>query len=233
VNGIVWLDDEEDPAWFPPVERALGEPDGLLAAGGSLTPARLLAAYEQGIFPWYSDGQPVLWWSPDPRAVLFPDELHVSRTLRKVLRSDRFVTRLDTAFASVIAGCAAPRTTAPGTWLTPEMVQAYERLHALGLAHSVETWQGERLAGGLYGVCLGRVFFGESMFSVETDASKVALVRLIAEARARGIAVIDCQVPNAHLQSLGSRSIPRKEFLALLRTHCRPHSAGTWNPFAS
>ncbi len=233
MNGIVWLGDEEDQTWFPPVERALGEPDGLLAAGGSLTPARLVAAYERGIFPWYSDGQPVLWWSPDPRAVLFPDELHVSRSLRKVLRSDRFVTRLDTAFAHVIAGCAAPRAAAPGTWLTPEMIEAYQRLHALGLAHSVETWQGDRLAGGLYGVCLGRVFFGESMFSAETDASKVALVRLVAEARARGIGVIDCQVPNAHLQSLGSRSIPRPEFLALLGAHCHPHAAGTWNPFAS
>lgn len=232
MNGIVWLGDEEDPTWFPPLERALSEPDGLLAAGGTLTPARLLAAYERGIFPWYSDGQPVLWWSPDPRAVLFPDELHVSRSLRRVLRTDRFVTRLDTCFADVVHGCAAPRPAAPGTWLTPEMIAAYIRLHALGFAHSIETWHGATLVGGLYGVCLGNVFFGESMFSAQTDASKVALVRLIAEARARGIVVIDCQVPNAHLQSLGSRSIPRAEFVHLLQHHCRPHSPGTWNAFS-
>jgi leucyl/phenylalanyl-tRNA---protein transferase len=232
VSGIVWLGDDEDPTWFPPVERALSEPDGLLAAGGALSPARLLAAYERGIFPWYSEGQPVLWWSPDPRAVLFPEELHVSRSLRRVLRTDRYITRLDTCFDEVIHACAAPRRAAPGTWLTGEMIAAYIRLHALGFAHSIETWHDGALAGGLYGVCLGGVFFGESMFSAETDASKVALVRLAAEARARGIVVIDCQVPNAHLQSLGSRSIARAEFQHLLARHSRPHTPGTWNPFA-
>ncbi len=228
MNGIVWLGDEGDPTWFPPVSQALDEPDGLLAAGGALTPARLVCAYERGIFPWYSDGQPVLWWSPDPRAVLFPDELRISRSLRKVLRRGKFVTRLDTDFAAVIEGCAAPRPSAPGTWLTAEMIFAYRHLHDLGLAHSIETWQGDRLVGGLYGVCLGRVFFGESMFSAATDASKVALVRLMVEARARGIVVIDCQVPNAHLQSLGSRSIPRTDFVQLLHEHSRPHEPGSW-----
>lgn len=228
MSGIVWLGDEEDPTWFPPVSSALAEPEGLLAAGGELSPARLLAAYERGIFPWYSENQPVLWWCPDPRAVLFPQELRISRSLRKVLRSGRFVTRLDTAFTSVIEGCAAPRAASPGTWLTPEMVAAYTRLHALGFAHSVETWHDGALVGGLYGVCLGGVFFGESMFSAETDASKVALVRLRAEAQARGIALIDCQVPNPHLRSLGSRCIPRQEFVALLARHVRPHGPGSW-----
>lgn len=228
MKGIVWLGDEEDPTWFPPVTNALSEPDGLLAAGGELTPARVLAAYERGIFPWYSDGQPVLWWSPDPRAVLFPDELRISRSLRRTLRQAPFVTRLDTAFDLVIEGCAAPRASGTGTWLTAEMIAAYRRLHALGFAHSVETWHADRLIGGLYGVCLGHVFFGESMFSIETDASKVALVRLIAETQARGIELIDCQVPNAHLQSLGSRAIAREDFLHLLARCARPQEPGRW-----
>lgn len=228
MKGIVWLGDEEDPTWFPPVTGALSEPDGLLAAGGDLTPARVLAAYERGIFPWYSEGQPVLWWSPDPRAVLFPDELRISRSLRRTLRQAPFVTRLDSAFDTVIQGCAAPRASGTGTWLTAEMMGAYRRLHALGFAHSVETWHADRLVGGLYGVCLGHVFFGESMFSVETDASKVALVRLIAEARTRGIELIDCQVPNPHLQSLGSRAIAREDFLHLLARYAQPHEPGTW-----
>lgn len=228
MNGIVWLGDEEDPAWFPPATSALNEPDGLLAAGGELTPARVLAAYERGIFPWYSEGQPVLWWSPDPRAVLFPDEFRISRSLGRALRNGPFVTRLDTDFDAVIEGCAAPRASGTGTWLTGEMIAAYRRLHSLGFAHSVETWHGERLVGGLYGVCLGRVFFGESMFSIETDASKVALVRLMAEARARAIVLIDCQVPNAHLQSLGSRAIPRAQFLQVLEQHARPREPGSW-----
>jgi leucyl/phenylalanyl-tRNA---protein transferase len=228
VSGLVWLGDEEDPTWFPPVSSALAEPEGLLAAGGELSPPRLLAAYERGIFPWYSDNQPVLWWCPDPRAVLFPEELRISRSLGKVLRSGRFVTRLDTAFTSVIEACAAPRAGSPGTWLNPEMIAAYTRLHGLGFAHSVETWHEGVLVGGLYGVCLGRVFFGESMFSAQTDASKVALVRLRAEAQARGIALIDCQVPNEHLRSLGSRCIPRAEFVALLARHVSPHAPGSW-----
>jgi len=228
LSGIVWLDDTQDPTWFPPVEHALAEPDGLLAAGGQLSVERLLAAYEAGIFPWYGDGQPVLWWSPDPRAVLFPEELRVSRSLRKVLRQERFSTRLDTAFADVIAACAAPRARSPGTWLTDAMRIAYTRLHELGYAHSIETWERDELVGGVYGVCLGRVFFGESMFSRVSNASKVALVRLQAEALRRGIVVIDCQVPNPHLASLGSRGIARAEFSALLARYAHPHGPGTW-----
>jgi leucyl/phenylalanyl-tRNA--protein transferase len=225
--SIAWLSDD-DGTGFPPVNRALAEPDGLLAVGGTLSPRRLISAYEQGVFPWYAEGQPVLWWSPDPRAVLFPAELRVSRSLRKRRRNAGFETRLDTAFAEVIRRCAEPRPTADGTWLTAEMIDAYSELHRRGLAHSVESWRGAELVGGLYGVRLGRVFFGESMFSRETDASKIALVRLIDEARARGIVVIDCQIASPHLQSLGSRAIPRAEFIALLAQHCRPHQPGSW-----
>jgi leucyl/phenylalanyl-tRNA--protein transferase len=225
--SIAWLSDD-DGTGFTPVNRALAEPDGLLAVGGTLSPRRLISAYEQGVFPWYAEGQPVLWWSPDPRAVLFPAELRVSRSLRKRRRNAGFETRLDTAFAEVIRRCAEPRPTADGTWLTAEMIDAYSELHRRGLAHSVESWRGAELVGGLYGVRLGRVFFGESMFSRETDASKIALVRLIDEARARGIVVIDCQIASPHLQSLGSRAIARAEFIALLAQHCRPHQPGSW-----
>jgi leucyl/phenylalanyl-tRNA--protein transferase len=225
--SIAWLSDD-DGAGFPPVNCALAEPDGLLAVGGTLSPRRLISAYEQGVFPWYAERQPVLWWSPDPRAVLFPAELHLSRSLRKRMRNAGLETRLDTAFAEVIRHCAEPRPTADGTWLTADMIDAYSELHRHGLAHSVESWRGADLVGGLYGVRLGRVFFGESMFSRETDASKIALVRLIHEARARGIVVIDCQIASPHLQSLGSRSIPRAEFIALLAEHCHPHRPGSW-----
>ncbi len=228
MSTVAWLSEDMEPSWFPPVSEALRKPDGLLAAGGALTPARLLAAYEQGIFPWYSAGQPVLWWSPDPRAVLFPDELHVSRSLAKRMRNSGFETRFDTAFEAVIRECAAPREAADGTWLTPEMITAYTRLHELGYAHSVETWLGAGLVGGLYGIRLGDIFFGESMFSRCPDASKVALVRLVERVRALDIVLIDCQVDSAHLQSLGSRQIPRPQFLALLQEHCRPHLAGRW-----
>ena len=225
--SIAWLSDD-DSAAFPPVSRALAEPDGLLAVGGTLSPRRLITAYEHGVFPWYAEGQPVLWWSPDPRAVLFPAELRVSRSLRKRVRNAGVETRLDTAFAAVIAHCAEPRASGEGTWLTADMIAAYRELHALGLAHSVESWSEGVLVGGLYGVRLGRVFFGESMFSRTADASKIALVRLIDEARARGIVVIDCQISSPHLESLGSRSIPRTDFIALLAQHCRPHQAGSW-----
>ncbi len=228
MSSIAWLSDD-DSAGFPPVNRALAEPDGLLAVGGNLSSRRLVTAYEQGVFPWYTEGQPVLWWSPDPRAVLFPDELRISKSLRKRMRNAGIETRLDHAFAAVIRECSAPRAAGDGTWLTSEMIAAYTRLHELGLAHSVESWLGGELAGGLYGVRLGRVFFGESMFSRTPDASKIALVRLIDEARARGIVLIDCQIASPHLQSLGSRSIPRVEFVALLSQHCRPHQPGRWD----
>lgn len=219
-GALHWIRADDPPDAFPDPRRALREPDGLLAVGGDLAPERLLAAYRRGIFPWFEAGQPVLWWSPDPRAVLHPDELKVSRSLRKSLRSTRIAVTLDSAFDAVIRGCAQPREHQRGTWLTDEMVSAYERLHAIGHAHSVEVWSHGELVGGLYGVAIGRVFFGESMFSRMRDASKVALCHLVAEARARGFALIDCQVHSPHLASLGARTVPRPEFLRLLERSC-------------
>lgn len=217
MKTITWLSPQDEPEWFPPLERALDEPSGLLAAGGDLSTARLLAAYRRGIFPWYSPGQPVLWWSPDPRAVLFPEEFQCSRSLAKTMRNGGFESAIDRDFRGVIEACAAPRPQSVGTWITPEMMAAYVELHRRGYAHSIETYRGDRLVGGLYGVRLGGVFFGESMFSRERDASKVALARLVETCAAEGIAVIDCQMASAHLESLGSRRIPRARFQALLR----------------
>jgi leucyl/phenylalanyl-tRNA--protein transferase len=210
---IPWLRPGDPPTAFPLVEKALTEPDGLRCAGGDLAPERLLAAYRRGIFPWFSEGQPILWWSPDPRTVLFPAEFKVSRSLGKTLRNRGFVVTLDKAFASVMQRCADPSLRPEGTWISPQMREAYQRLHELGHAHSVETWDGERVAGGLYGVSLGRAFFGESMFSVERDASKVALHALVQMMLARGGRLIDCQVASAHLATLGARSLPRREFV--------------------
>ena len=211
---IPWLD-TRDP--FPPVEHALREPNGLLAAGGDLSPERLVDAYARGIFPWFGDEDPLLWWSPDPRMVLFVDELHVSRSLRRVLKSGRFTVTLDRAFADVMAGCAAPRTNASGTWITDDMVDAYSVLARRGFAHSVESWADGRLVGGLYGVAIGRMFYGESMFSQRTDASKVALVTLTRQLERWGYTMIDCQMSTEHLASLGAREIPRSAFLERLR----------------
>lgn len=217
MKTITWLSPQDGPDWFPPLERALDEPSGLLAAGGDLSVARLLAAYRRGIFPWYSPGQPVLWWSPDPRAVLFPEEFHCTRSLAKTLRNGGFVSAIDQDFHGVIEACAAPRPQSVGTWITPEMLAAYVELHRRGYAHSVETWRDGELVGGLYGVRLGGVFFGESMFSRERDASKVALARLVEACVAGGIVIIDCQMASTHLESLGSRRIPRARFQGLLR----------------
>jgi leucyl/phenylalanyl-tRNA--protein transferase len=217
VKTITWLSPQDAPEWFPPLEQALDEPAGLLAAGGDLSPARVLAAYQRGIFPWYSPGQPVLWWSPDPRAVLFPEEFRCSRSLQKTLRNGGFSVTIDEDFASVIDACAAPRPHSLGTWITSEMRDAYVELHRLGFAHSVEARREGRLAGGLYGVRLGGVFFGESMFSRERDASKVALARLVEVCRRDSIELIDCQLSSRHLESLGSRILPRVQFQALLR----------------
>jgi leucyl/phenylalanyl-tRNA--protein transferase len=214
---------------FPPVE--LASPEGLLAVGGDLRSERLLAAYRQGIFPWYSPGQPVLWWSPDPRTVLFPARLRISRSLGKALRQQRFRVTLDQAFERVIDACAAPRRAHPtgGTWITREMRAAYCLLHAQGYAHSVEAWSGTELVGGLYGVSLGGVFFGESMFSLATDASKVALARVVEQLTAWGYPLIDCQVGSAHLFSLGAEEIPRRDFLAALDAALQlPGRAGSW-----
>ena len=213
---IPWLPAE--PV-FPPLEAALREPagpNGLLAAGGDLSPQRLLAAYARGIFPWFSQGEPILWWSPDPRMVLKPDGLVIRNSLAKVLRNRPYEIRVDTAFADVMAGCAAPRETQSGTWIVPEMQVAYMRLHQLGYAHSIETWIGGKLAGGLYGIALGRAFFGESMFSRHKDASKIALAHLCVLLQQKGFGIIDCQMETSHLASLGAHPIPRSEFAARL-----------------
>jgi leucyl/phenylalanyl-tRNA--protein transferase len=207
---IQWLD-TDDP--FPPVQSAMSDPNGLLAAGADLSPLRLLDAYERGIFPWFSEGDPPLWWSPDPRMVLFLDELRVSRSLRRVLNSGRFSVTFDRAYGEVMAGCAEPRAQQEGTWITSSMIEAYTALASLGYAHSVETWAGHDLAGGLYGVAIGRMFFGESMFARRTDASKVALVVLASHLRRWGFRLIDCQMSTAHLASLGAREIPRAQFV--------------------
>jgi leucyl/phenylalanyl-tRNA--protein transferase len=213
---------------FPDPARA--EPDGLLAVGGDLSPERLLTAYARGIFPWYSAGSPILWWSPDPRLVLEPSALHVSRTLRRTIRAGRLRVTADEAFGRVIRRCAArERPGQAGTWITPEMIAAYERLHALGFAHSFEAWEGEALAGGLYGVSLGGAFFGESMFADRTDASKVAFVRAVEWLAARGVRLVDCQVPTAHLASLGAVEVPRETFLARLEEALgAPTLRGRW-----
>jgi leucyl/phenylalanyl-tRNA--protein transferase len=228
-SSIVWLSERDSPDAFPPVERALREPDGLLAAGGDLSPSRLLAAYRRGIFPWFSRGQPILWWSPDPRAVLLPTALRVSRSLAKSMRNRGFATRVDTAFAEVINCCGSSELRPDGTWLSAPMRAAYLRLHAMGHAHSFETWLDGRLVGGLYGVALGRVFFGESMFSLERDASKVALTRLCSELAARDFGLIDCQIATPHLLSLGTQLMPRAEFIALLAQYTNlPESSEPW-----
>jgi leucyl/phenylalanyl-tRNA--protein transferase len=219
MKTITWLSATDPPDHFPPAERALDDPAGLLAAGGDLSTARLLAAYQRGIFPWYSAGQPVLWWSPDPRAVLLPQEFRLTRSLAKTLRNRGFQSRINHDFVGVIEGCAAPRARSPGTWLLPEMRAAYLELHQLGHAHSFETWLNDTLVGGLYGIRLGNIFFGESMFSVERDASKAALARLVEYCHSQGVVVIDCQLPSRHLQSMGSRLIPRAQFQGLLRAH--------------
>ena len=211
---IPWL---EDNMPFPPVEKALRDPNGLLAAGADLSPERLLDAYRHGIFPWFNRGEPILWWSPSPRMVLRPGELKVSRSLMKRLRRREFEVRADTAFTEVMRACAAPRQGQGGTWITTKMQRAYARMHELGYAHSVECWQEGALLGGLYGVGIGRAFYGESMFSRRTDASKVALGHLTRYLESRGFCVLDCQMSTTHLASLGAREIPRGEFVAGLR----------------
>ena len=223
---IPWLKGE-DP--FPPVSKALKAPNGLLCAGGDLSPDRIVDAYSHGIFPWFSDGDPILWWSPDPRMVLFPGELKVSRSLRKAVARGEYETRVDTAFRDVMEACAEPRDGQGGTWIVPEMIDAYTALHERGLAHSVESWSDGELVGGLYGVSLGKVFFGESMFTRAPDASKVALVHLVERLRESGYRVIDCQQATAHLASLGAREITRREFAQLVRESIQyPPSGERW-----
>jgi len=210
------LDDTQPGELFPDPSLAETEPDGLLAVGGDLSTERIVQAYRQGIFPWYGESQPILWWSPDPRMVLFPDELHVSRSLVREMRKGRFRVTFDQAFDRVIEACAQPRKTDEGTWLMPEMIAAYRDLHQQGIAHSVEVWQQGALVGGLYGNALGSVFFGESMFTHMPNASKVAFVCLVRSLKSIGFQLVDCQVYTLHLQSLGARLIPRDEFLSLV-----------------
>ncbi|MBA5867957.1 MAG: leucyl/phenylalanyl-tRNA--protein transferase [Nitrospira sp. CR1.3] len=214
---------------FPSVDSA--SPEGLLAVGGDLRPERLLEAYRHGIFPWYNDDQPILWWSPDPRAVLFPEKLHVSRSLERTIRCGDFRVTLDTCFRDVMTRCAGPRPQHPegGTWITSAMVQAYSALHDLGYAHSIETWKDEKLAGGLYGVAIGGAFFGESMFSHAADASKVALVLLVRQLRAWGFTLFDCQQSSPHVTRFGAENIPRSEFLKQLKEALTlPDRRGRW-----
>lgn len=225
-----WLDPDNTEHPFPDPALALREPDGLLAVGGDLSPVRLLTAYCNGIFPWYSDEQPILWWSPDPRSVLFPDQLKVSRSLRKSIRRQSYHITLDTVFAEVIRACSqTPRPGQPGTWITAEMQAAYIELHKLGFAHSAEAWQDGKLVGGLYGVAVGKVFFGESMFAHATDASKIAFVYLLRQLQRWQFALIDCQVQTAHLDSLGAENVPRQKFIQLLHRYCTlEHIPGPW-----
>jgi len=225
---LTWL--QRNNFDFPPLEKATREPNGLLAAGGDLSAERLIQAYRHGCFPWFSEGQPILWWSPDPRTVLLPDELHVSRSLGKLLRQERYQVTFDRNFAAVIEACAAPRDYADGTWITDSMQNAYVQLHARGLAHSVEVWDGEELVGGLYGLAMGQLFFGESMFSRADNASKVGFATLVEHLKVWGFVLIDCQMPTQHLQSLGARSIPRTEFAQYLRQHLDAATSADWLP---
>jgi len=212
---IPWLSGD---APFPPLAQARTHPNGLLCAGADLSPQRIVEAYRQGIFPWFSAGEPILWWSPDPRMVLFPGEFKISRSLRRTLRAGHYEVRLDSAFPEVIRACAeTPRAGQPGTWITAEMQHAYRQLFELGVAHSVETWVNGKLVGGLYGMAIGRMFYGESMFSRATDASKIAVAHLACFLEDQGFGMIDCQMNTPHLVSLGAREIPRQAFIADLR----------------
>ncbi|MBD8602682.1 MULTISPECIES: leucyl/phenylalanyl-tRNA--protein transferase [unclassified Pseudomonas] len=223
---LTWL--KRNELVFPPLSKAMREPNGLLAAGGDLSPERLVQAYRHGCFPWFEDGQPILWWSPDPRTVLMPAELHVSRSLRKVLRQQRFTVTFDQDFSAVIAACAGPRDYTDGTWITSDMQRAYLTLHEQGHAHSVEVWDGETLVGGLYGLAMGQLFFGESMFSRTDNASKVGFVTLVEHLQQAGFVLIDCQMPTEHLHSLGARSIARDQFAGYLSQYLDQPNSATW-----
>lgn len=217
---LYWIDPSSPPTSFPGLESALKEPEGLLAVGGDLSSERLLTAYERGIFPWYVDGQPILWWSPDPRCVLYPQCFHLSRRLARDVRRSTLTVTANRAFDDVIAACAEPREFQDGTWITNDIMAAYRRLHDEGWAHSVEVWNDDRLVGGIYGLAIDRVFFGESMFSRETNASKIAFYALCHWITERGIELVDCQVESPHLLTLGAETLPRREFAATLRRLC-------------
>jgi len=220
-NKLYWIAENILAEEFPDVSHALTEPDGLLAIGGVLNPSLLLDAYRKGIFPWYSEGQPVMWWSPDPRCVLFPDEFKISRSLKKSLRKDNYIVTFDQAFSDVVKSCAEPRLTSPGTWITQSIIKNYQLLHESGHAHSVECWHGETMVGGLYGIAIGKIFFGESMFSSTADASKICLAHLVHLVKKLGYELIDCQVTSDHLKSLGAITIPRNDFSNILAVSCR------------
>lgn len=222
--NITWISSDDPPEAFPDIECAFDVPDGLLAAGGDLSPQRLLYAYRHGIFPWYDEGQPILWWSPDSRCVLWPHEFHVARRLRRSLAKSRFDISFNDSFREVISACAEARAQHQGTWITDEVKNAYAGLHGEGWAHSIEVWQDERLVGGLYGLAIGGVFFGESMFSRETNASKAAMLALSRLMIRHDFEILDCQVQSPHLVSLGARLMPRNEFASLLRRACEPPS---------
>jgi len=224
------LDPTNPKQTFPPPQTALADPNGLLAVGGCLSVTRLLNAYKLGIFPWFNPGEPILWWSPNPRLVLFPDQLIISRSLRKTLRKNDFTVTYDKAFNQVMAACALPRQCSTGTWITDNIKSAYEQLHEIGVAHSVETWSDGELVGGLYGVSIGQVFFGESMFHFKTDASKVAFATLISQLKQWDYQLVDCQVHTEHLSSLGAHEIDRAEFNQLLKRFCnQPTSPHAWS----
>lgn len=224
-----WLDSRNPEQPFPSPQLAMREPNGLLAIGGDLSPQRLLRAYAGGIFPWFNRDEPILWWCPDPRAVMHPAEVHVSHSLAKRLRQGRFAVTADRAFAQVLTGCAGSRPNSHGTWLGPAMQRAYIALHAQGHAHSIEVWMHGELVGGLYGVALGRAFFGESMFSHATDASKIALVVVARQLAAWHFSIIDCQMDSAHLERLGAHNISRRSFLAQLeQAQNHPGPVGHW-----
>ena len=227
---IPWIASAYD---FPSVDTARVEPNGLLCTGADLEPETIIAAYSRGIFPWFSDDQPILWWSPDPRMVLFPDEFKISKSLAKTVNRNVFDIRFDSAFADVISACSEPRSKNGGTWIVPEMRAAYAALHTIGVAHSIESWRDGKLVGGLYGLTLGRMFFGESMFARETDASKVALVALVEKLRRDGFELIDCQQETRHLASFGARPIPRHEFVQRLQELIDLNQSNSaWQPTA-
>lgn len=213
MNELIWLDEE---LWFPHPKQALTDPDGLLAVGGDLSPERIVLAYSKGIFPWFEEGQPILWWSPSYRCLIDLNHLHVSRSLKKHLRRQQYEVKVDCQFEQVIQHCAGRRSYSNGTWITPRMIAAYSQLHKAGVAHSIEVYSGDLLVGGLYGLALGRCFFGESMFSTQTNASKTAFVHLVRALTDWGYRLIDCQLENPHLMSLGCYTVPRKQFLSIL-----------------
>jgi leucyl/phenylalanyl-tRNA--protein transferase len=225
---LTWLN--RDTLEFPPLEKALRDPNGLLAGGGDLSPERLVSAYRHGCFPFFMPGQPILWWSPDPRTVLFPEELHVSRSLAKLMRQQHYKVTFDQDFPAVIRGCAGPREDVHDTWISSSMQAAYIELHARGHAHSVEVWEDGKLVGGLYGLAMGRLFFGESMFSRADNASKVGFATLVERLKAWGFVMIDCQMPTNHLHSLGAREISRHTFADYLSKYLDQHNSADWLP---